>query len=436
MLVFWFRRDLRLEDNAGLYHALKSEKPVLPVFIYDRHILDELLDQPFDLRVSFIHQTNQQLHEKLQQLGSGLCAYHGFPEEIFKELLKDYPQIDGVYCNRDYDPYSIERDKKIADLCKENGLSFHTFKDHVIFERDEILSKSKNAPYTVFTPYSKMWRKSLPQNAFAPYPTEKHFGHFYQQEAKAQPTLKEMGFQAADTRLFPAKGVSNSLLHQYEEMRDFPAENATSRQGVHLRFGTLSIRALARQAQEHSFSFLNELTWRDFYHQILWNFPHVVDRSFKPEFDQVVWREAPEDFQRWCEGWTGYPIVDAGMRQLNQIGYMHNRVRMITASFLTKHLLIHWREGEAYFGKKLLDYELSSNNGGWQWAAGSGTDAAPYFRIFNPETQTKRFDPNLRYVRHWVPELNSGQYPRPVVEHKQARQRALDTYKSALKGGE
>jgi deoxyribodipyrimidine photo-lyase len=433
MLVFWFRRDLRLEDNAGLYYALREGKPVLPFFVYDRHILDPLTDQPLDMRVSFIHRTNRRLHQQLQALGSGLYAVHDFPEEAFPRLFTAFPQIEGVIANHDYDPYSCARDQKVAELCRQQGVYLATYKDHVIREKDEVLSKSKNAPYTVFTPYSKAWHKSLETNAFAPYPTGDFHQHFHRYQAPPLPELPEMGFQEY-TGDFPPLGVSNALLHQYEAARDYPAENATSRQGVHLRFGTLSPRALAAQAQKHSHAFLNELVWRDFYHQILYHFPQVVEHSFRPEFDQVAWRDSEEDFQRWCAGETGFPMVDAGMRQLNQTGYMHNRLRMVTASFLTKHLLIHWRHGEAYFGKKLLDYELSSNNGGWQWAAGSGTDAAPYFRIFNPETQVKRFDPKGRYIKTWVPEWGTERYPSPMVDHKLARQRALDTFKAALKG--
>lgn len=442
--IFWHRRDLRLEDNAGLFHALKGDYPVLPLFIFDRNILDKLEDQD-DARVSFIHDNIKRLQQELAELGTSMKVLYGFPEEIWKNLMEEY-DIKAVYTNRDYEPYAIQRDKTIAERLEKADIPFYDFKDQVIFERLEIEKKAGGA-YTVFTPYSRQWRTRLSEKMVSPeagekpisfylqaYPNHDYQHNYFQVDPFAVPSLEEMGFRRTNLE-FPPKTVSSTLIKEYDKKRNFPAQRGTSHLGVHFRFGTISIREKARRALQLNQTFLNELIWRDFYAQILANFPHVEKRSFRPEYDYIEWRNHEEDFQAWCEGRTGYPIVDAGMRELNETGYMHNRVRMITASFLTKHLLIDWRWGEAYFARRLLDYELASNNGGWQWAAGSGTDAAPYFRVFNPYTQREKFDKDWKYVKKWVPEINTRDYPEPIVEHKKARERCLATYKEGLDRG-
>ncbi|MDX2281080.1 MAG: deoxyribodipyrimidine photo-lyase [Saprospiraceae bacterium] len=436
--IFWFRRDLRLEDNAGLFHALKGEHPVLPLFIFDREILDNLPDAS-DARVQFIHQTLEQLQQQLEALGSSLLVLHGTPETAWKQVLETYP-VAAVYTNRDYEPYAKTRDASIAHLLGD--IPFRTFKDHVIFETGEVL-KDDGKPYTVFTPYSKKWRAKLnapladqsePSDIpfyLSAYPTERYFQHFYQCPSLPMPSLAALGFEPSALSI-PPNTVPRGIIRNYAALRDFPAKNGTSRLGIHFRFGTISIREKARNALELSDIFLNELIWRDFYSQILGHFPQVADRAFKPQYDRIPWLNDPDGFEKWCQGKTGYPLVDAGMRELNATGFMHNRVRMITASFLTKHLLIDWRLGAQYFSQKLLDFDLASNSGGWQWAAGCGTDAAPYFRIFNPTEQLKKFDPDYAYIRQWVPEFGTPKYPKPMVEHSFARQRCLETYKKAL----
>ena len=429
--IFWFRRDLRLHDNAGLYYALKERNPVLPVFIFDRNILDELLpDQKTDRRMAFIHHALEEIQGELKGAGATLDVRYGFPAEIFNELLTDY-RVEKVYTNRDYEPYALKRDNTIKQVLHNSGASFHTFKDQVIFEKNEVV-KDDGSPYTVFTPYSKKWKSVVADFYLKSYPTEENFNNFYKQGNRKIPSLRSMGFEPSGNA-FPSKEFEGGMIRNYEELRDFPSINGTSRLGVHLRFGTISIRKLARIAKALSETFLNELIWREFFQAVLWNFPEVVSHSFKPAYDKIKWRNDEKEFSAWCTGQTGYPIVDAGMRELNETGYMHNRVRMVTASFLTKHLLIDWRWGEAWFAKKLLDYDLAANNGGWQWAAGTGCDAAPYFRIFNPSLQTKKFDPELKYVRKWVPELGELTYPAPIVEHEFARKRCLAVYSAALK---
>jgi len=425
--IFWFRRDLRLEDNAGLYHALKENNPVLPIFIFDRNILDQLDDKK-DSRVEFIHSALGKMQDQLISMGGSLEVFYGYPIDVFKELSAKH-KIEKVFTNHDYDPYALERDAAIEALLKERGISLHTYKDQVIFEKNEIL-KDDARPYTVFTPYSKKWKGLMNDFYFKSYPTEKYFGNFLKIEPKRIPTLQEIGFEPSG-KAFPSLKLETSLIKQYDKTRDYPAIQGTSRLSVHLRFGTISVRRLTAIAKELNETYLNELIWREFYQMILWHFPHVgKGKAFKPEYDFIKWRNNEEEFHRWCIGQTGYPIVDAGMRELNETGFMHNRVRMIVASFLCKHLLIDWRWGEAYFAQKLLDYELASNNGGWQWAAGSGCDAAPYFRIFNPTIQTKKFDPELKYVRKWVPEFEEFGYPAPIVEHEYARKRCLQAYKT------
>ena len=428
--IFWFRRDLRLKDNTGLYHALTDTLPIIPIFIFDSNILDKLEDKA-DRRVAFIHAALEELQESLIAIKSSLQIYYGTPEKVFTQLLSEY-NIEKVFTNHDYEPYALERDTSITDLVTKNGKGFLTYKDQVIFEKGEAL-KDDGKPYTVFTPYSRKWKAKLTDFHLNAYPTEKYFNNFYKQPPKDILSLQSIGFINSEKK-FPSKSLKSDLLQHYAERRNFPAILGTSRLGVHLRFGTISIRQLAAYARSRSDIFLNELMWRDFYHMILWNFPHVGRSSaFKPEYDKIEWRRDVGEFDRWCNGQTGYPIVDAGMRELNETGFMHNRIRMIVASFFTKHLLLDWRLGEAYFASKLLDFDLASNNGGWQWAAGSGCDAAPYFRIFNPYLQTQKFDPNMEYVKKWVPEYWEFDYPKPIVDHEFARKRCLEVYSKALK---
>lgn len=424
--IFWFRRDLRLHDNAGLFYALKEGKPVLPVFIFDKNILDKLEDKA-DKRVAFIHAAITELQQQLLTLQSSLEVFYGFPADIFKELSEKYA-IEKVFTNHDYEPYAKRRDEEVGEILKNRQIAFHTYKDQVIFEKKEIL-KDNAQPYTVFTPYSRRWKDNLTDFFLSSYLTEKYFLNFFKQEPKPIPSLKSMGFLKGKY-LFPSKELKDEIIKKYRETRDYPGvENGTSRLGVHLRFGTVSIRENARLAISLNETYLNELIWREFYQMILWHFSKVGEgHAFKPEFEKIEWRNNEDEFAKWSEGKTGYPIVDAGMRELNGTGFMHNRVRMIAASFLTKHLLIDWRWGEAYFAQKLLDYELASNNGGWQWAAGSGCDAAPFFRIFNPQLQAEKFDKGLEYIKKWIPELNEFSYPLPMVEHSYARKRALEVF--------
>ena len=422
--LFWFRRDLRLNDNAGLFHALKSGDPVIPIFIFDRHILDELDED--DARVEFIHRSLESLKKELEDLGSTLLVVHSTPEECFSTL-----EPKAVYTNHDFEPYGIERDERVNQLLQDRGVEFHTFKDHVIFERNEVV-KDDGKPYTVFTPFSKKWKARLQKEDYQPHPVTDHVDRFLQTSPAQNLKLQDIGFRPSGAQ-FPARVIAKDIIRKYEEQRDYPSVKGTTRLSVHLRFGTVSVRQLVGIALKESEKWLNELIWREFYMMILWHFPHVVGNSFRSEYDRILWRNDPEEFEAWTDGRTGFPIVDAGMRELNQTGFMHNRVRMIVASFLCKDLQIDWRWGEAYFAKKLLDFELSSNNGGWQWAAGSGCDAAPYFRVFNPELQMKKFDPELKYVREWVPEYGTPDYPDPIVVHSEARDRTLEMYNQALK---
>jgi len=391
--------------------------------------LDQL-PQKADRRVTFIHTALTQLQQQLKKMGTGLQVFHGTPLQAFEQLTKQYP-IEQVFTNHDYEPYARERDDQISDYLQQQGITFNTYKDQVIFEKSEVV-KDNGSPYTVFTPYSKRWKATLQDFNLKAYHSEKHFSNFYKQNPLPLPSLTSLGFESTEES-FPSSAIDNTIIKQYEKYRDYPAVEGTSRIGVHLRFGTISIRELVRKAKQLNETYLNELIWREFFQMILWHFPQVgKGQSFKPEYDFIQWRNNEKEFDRWCKGTTGYPIVDAGMRELNTTGFMHNRVRMITASFLTKHLLIDWRWGEAYFAQKLLDYELASNNGNWQWAAGCGCDAAPYFRIFNPYTQTKKFDPQQLYIKKWVPELNEFTYPHPIVDHDEARKRCLEAYKKAL----
>ncbi len=428
--IFWFRRDLRLEDNAALYHALRADAPVLPIFIFDTEILQNLDDKK-DRRVALIHFYLLEIKKKLLEMGSDIKILFGKPEQVFEKILLEY-DLNAVYCNHDYEPYAESRDKKIKDILEKKGVKFISTKDQCIFEKNEIL-KDDGKPYTIFTPYSKKWKQKLNPFYLKSYPSEKYFAHFLPCPTKfSTPSLADIGFEHDPTFVLPSAQISDKIIKNYTENRDFPAINGTSRLSVHLRFGTISIRKLAQKAHELNETFLNELIWRDFYMMILWHFPHVVNGAFKKQYDEIQWRNNESEFAAWCEGKTGYPLVDAGMRELNATGFMHNRVRMVVASFLTKHLLIDWRWGEAYFAEKLLDFDLAANNGGWQWAAGSGCDAAPYFRVFNPKLQTEKFDKNLAYIRLWIPELGDFSYPTPIVAHEFARVRVLDAYKKAL----
>ncbi len=433
VVVWWVRRDLRLTDNRSLALALELARArggrVLPLFIFDRDILYEL--PAHDRRVAFLHQTLAQMASTLAARGGTLLVRYGHPAQVWGELLQRHPEICAVATGRDSEPYALTRDAHIQALLHAHGASFHGVWDHVLREPEAVLTH-EGRTYRVFTPYKTSWLRTLPPDAFDAADSEPPAELLHPStEAPQLPSLADMGF-APGAFTYPDAEVPDTLIRNYGHDRDYPGLRGTSRLGLHLRFGTVSVRALARRAQALSVTYLSELIWRDFYQMILHHFPYVATQPFKPEYDRIRWRDSPDDFARWCAGETGYPIVDAGMRELNSTGFMHNRVRMIVASFLTKHLLIDWRLGEAYFAQQLLDFELASNNGGWQWAAGTGVDAAPYFRIFSPSEQTKKFDPQLHYVRQWVPEFEQLHYPSPMVEHKFARERALSTYKAAL----
>ena len=425
--IFWFRRDLRLKDNHGLYQALESGKKVLPIFIFDEDILD-LLENKSDKRVDFIVQALQTLNSFLKSKNKGIKIFKGKPLEIYKKLTENY-EIEAVYCNEDYEPYAIKRDQEIADFLASKNIAFHQFKDQVIFHKDEIVKADKK-PYTVYTPYSKLWLNEFQKVDLQGFPSEKKLDNLLDipfEEFK----IEDIGFQKTDLA-FEVPEADLHIIKTYEETRNFPAVKGTTQLGVHLRFGTISVRKLAKIAKENNLTFLKELIWREFFMQILYHFPKVVNHSFKSKYDAIPWENNPEFLEKWKAGKTGFPIVDAGMRELNATGFMHNRVRMITASFLIKHLLTDWRIGEAYFAEKLMDYDLSANNGNWQWCASSGCDAAPYFRIFNPDEQQKKFDPDFKYIKKWIPEFGTKYYPKPIVEHKKAREKVLKVYKEAL----
>ncbi|GAA0871031.1 deoxyribodipyrimidine photo-lyase [Gangjinia marincola] len=428
--VFWFRRDLRLDDNIGFLEALKSDYPVLPIFIFDKNILDELPKD--DARVSFIFETLQSMRGELQaEHGSSLAMYYGKPVDIFKELRQDY-DIKNVFTNRDYEPYAKERDTQLAEYFSEENITFTTFKDQVIFEKDEII-KGDGYPYVVYTPYKNKWKEHFDEDKLSIHYTSQYMDNLYLNSRLPNLTLSDMGFTKSAIEV-PKYKVTPTLIQNYEDTRNFPAKDyGTSRLGPHLRFGTVSVRKMVKKAiAEKNEVFWSELIWREFFMQILYHYPKTVDNAFKSKYDRIEWRNNEAEFEKWKEGKTGYPLVDAGMRQLNQTGYMHNRVRMLVASFLCKHLLIDWRWGEAYFAEKLLDYEQSSNVGNWQWAAGSGVDAAPYFRIFNPTTQIDKFDKDREYIKEWVEEYDTDDYPDKMVDHKEARERCLSTYKEAV----
>ncbi|PQB07779.1 deoxyribodipyrimidine photolyase [Polaribacter filamentus] len=426
--IFWFRRDLRLDDNCGLFKALSSDKKVLPIFIFDEDILNKLPKD--DSRVSFLHQELENIQEQLLKINSSLSVFHGKPMEIFKDLSEKY-SIDTVFTNHDYEPYAIKRDLEITDLLESKNSSFKTFKDQVIFERDEIVKKDGTA-YKVYTPYSKKWLEAFQLQGIQFFRSEEKLENFIKNETHQFLSLEDIGFTASSIKVASYK-IDAPLIDTYQETRNFPAKNSTSKLGTHLRFGTVSVRKMVDKASKSSNStFLKELIWREFFMQILWHFPHTTKESFKPQYDRILWRNNEEEFKAWCQGKTGYPLVDAGMRELNQTGFMHNRVRMLVGSFLCKHLLIDWRWGEAYFAEKLHDYEQASNIGNWQWVAGTGVDASPYFRIFNPTTQILKFDKKLEYINKWVPDFQELTYSKEIVDHKIARERCLKTYKAAL----
>ena len=426
--IFWFRRDLRLNDNVGLFEALKSGHSVLALFIFDTEILEKLPSKE-DKRVVFIHNALSKLHDELLKVGSTLLVKHGKPLTVFENLLTNY-SVTSVYANSDYEPNSIKRDNSISDLLKSKNIPFQLFKDHVIFEKSEVL-KEDGTPFKVFTPYSRAWKNKFNPDKIRTFSSENLLDHFLKTKPIQLPSLDEIGFRYTEIKTSQPV-IDENRLRQYHETRNIPAINGTSNLSVHLRFGTMSIRELVGKAAELNEQFLNELIWREFFMMILFHYPDVAEGCFNKKYTHIGWRNQEEEFEKWCKGETGYLMVDAGMRQLNETGFMHNRVRMIVASFLIKHLLIDWRWGEAYFADKLLDFELASNNGNWQWSAGCGCDAAPYFRVFNPYEQLRKFDPDLIYINKWVKNSNNSDYPAPMVEHKFARERFLDVFKKTL----
>ena len=426
--LFWFRRDLRIEDNCGLFHALNGKNKVLPIFIFDKEILKKLPKQDARLEMILMSLNTIDLAMKAKKCSVG--KFHGTPKAIFTELIKKW-RVEKVICNEDYEPYATNRDAEIRGLLEREGVAFEMHKDQVVFAKDEIVKKD-GSPYKVYTPFSRKWLERFEDNELKTYPSETLLGNLISDESLPKINLADLGFDKS-TIVEPKYSFDNKIIDKYEETRNFPSLDSTSRLGSYLRFGIVSVRFLVQKAASRSNNiFLKELIWREFFMQILWHFPHTSHKSFKPQYDRIEWLNNPMDFEKWCKGNTGYPLVDAGMRQLNQTGFMHNRVRMLVGSFLCKHLLIDWRWGEAYFAEKLLDYEMSSNVGNWQWVAGCGVDAAPYFRIFNPSEQVKKFDKELRYIQKWVPNFQEIDYPAPMVDHKKARERCLMVYKTAL----
>ena len=425
--VCWFRRDLRLIDNHAFFQALSGKYPVLPIFIFDPDILEKLNDKT-DKRVAYIHHSLQKMNESLNNHGSSIYVFHGQIEQAFEKLTAQY-DVKEVYANHDYEPYALARDSRISNILSSKNILFKTFKDQVIFEKSEVM-KSDGTPYTIFTPYSRKWKEKFQQTPLITYPSENLLSNLLKEENNPFPSLQDIGFEDVNID-FHGFNISEERIKNYEETRNLPSVEGTTQISVQLRFGTLSVRDLVKLGIKWNEKWLNELIWREFFMMILYHFPNVVTESFKKKYDKIQWRNNEIEFEKWCKGETGYPIVDAGMRQLNETGLMHNRVRMITAGFLCKHLLIDWRWGEAYFAQKLLDFELSSNNGNWQWAAGSGCDSAPYFRIFNPTAQTLKFDPKLVYIKTWIKDFRVD-YLNPIVEHEFGRKRALEVYKKAV----
>ena len=427
MVIFWFRRDLRLDDNHALFKALKSGYDVLPIFIFDSNITNKLNQN--DHRLNYINNVLDGLNKRLSENKKKIYIYKGDPIEIISKLIIKL-KIKEIYLNKDYEPYAIDRDDKIEKLCVANNVSYNSFKDHVIFEEDQIVKKD-GTPYVVYTPYSRKWIERFQSNQLDSYPSELNLGGFVDSD-KIREVNYLMNFEK---NIISPKtyNLNKDLIDKYEETRNFPALDSTSRIGVNLRFGTVSTRKIVKTSSERSNNtFLKELIWREFFIQILWHFPHTTEKSFKDKYERIEWRNDMDDFKLWCDGKTGYPIVDAGMNQLNKTGFMHNRLRMVVGSFLCKHLLIDWRLGEKYFADKLFDYEQASNVGNWQWVAGCGVDAAPYFRIFNPEEQQKKFDKELQFIKKWIPNYDKDNYINKIVDHKFARERCLNTYKKAL----
>jgi deoxyribodipyrimidine photo-lyase len=425
--IFWFRRDLRISDNHGLNEALKSDGEVLPVFVFDENILKKLSAD--DKRMPFIHYYVKELDRELRKYGSSLCVKRGDPYEVFKKLIESF-DISNVYTNEDYEPYAIDRDNRIRRLLESKGKKLFTFNDQLIFKPGEIL-KPDGRPYEIFTPFSKKWIEKYNSQYVKYYPVEEHLSNFHLHRDNNVPKLEALGFTST-FNAFPANQLPLSKISDYSLTRDYPAMDATTHLGPHLRYGTISIRRITETAKELSSTWLNELIWREFFMHILAFFPYVTQKSFKVKYDSIDWINDERMFDKWTKGLTGFPLVDAGMRELKATGFMHNRVRMVSASFLIKHLLIDWRWGEAWFAANLLDFDLSSNNGNWQWVAGCGTDAAPYFRIFNPTRQQQTFDPNFEYIRRWLPEFGTSEYPYPIVDHESARERCIKVYKKAL----
>ena len=427
MNIYWFRRDLRIEDNKGFFEALNSGEKVLPIFIFDTKIINQLPKN--DARVNFIHDLLTKINNELLKKGKTLAIFHGEPAAIFEKLASEN-KIHDVYTNHDYEPYARQRDLAVFQVFKKHEIGFKTFKDQVIFEKSEV-TKDDGSPYVVYTPYSRKWKEKFKTVTLENFNSEDFLEAIVNHEYPFL-NLESIGFEPSEIKV-PDFDVSSNLIQNYEATRNFPALNKTSYLGAHLRFGSVSIRKMiAKAINEKNETFWNELIWREFFMQILWHFPHTNNQSFRPKYDAIKWNNNEEEFKKWCNGKTGYPFVDAGMRELNQTGHMHNRVRMVVASFLCKHLLIDWRWGEAYFANKLLDYEQSSNVGNWQWSAGSGVDAAPYFRIFNPSEQIKKFDKDLKYIKKWIPELETSHYPKEIVDHKFARERCLKVFKEAV----
>ena len=427
MVIFWFRRDLRLDDNHALFKALKSGYDVLPIFIFDSNITIKLNQN--DHRLNYINNVLDGLNKRLSENKKKIYIYKGDPIEIISKLIIKL-KIKEIYLNKDYEPYARDRDDKIEKLCVANNVSYNSFKDHVIFEEDQIVKKD-GTPYVVYTPYSRKWIEKFQSNQLDSYPSELNLGGFVDSDK-----IREVNYlMDFEKNIISPKtyNLNKDLIDKYEETRNFPALDSTSRIGVNLRFGTVSTRKIVKTSSERSNNtFLKELIWREFFIQILWHFPHTTEKSFKDKYERIEWRNDMDDFKLWCDGKTGYPIVDAGMNQLNKTGFMHNRLRMVVGSFLCKHLLIDWRLGEKYFADKLFDYEQASNVGNWQWVAGCGVDAAPYFRIFNPEEQQKKFDKELQFIKKWIPNYDKDNYINKIVDHKFARERCLNTYKKAL----
>ena len=427
MVIFWFRRDLRLDDNHALFKALKSGYDVLPIFIFDSNITNKLNQN--DHRLNYINNILDGLNKKLSKNKKKIYIYKGDPIEIISKLIIKL-KIKEIYLNKDYEPYARDRDDKIEKLCVANNVSYNSFKDHVIFEEDQIVKKD-GTPYVVYTPYSRKWIEKFQSNQVDSYPSELNLDGLLDSD-KIREVNYLMDFEKNIINPKTYK-LDKDLIDKYEETRNYPALDSTSRIGVNLRFGTVSTRKIVKTSSERSNNtFLKELIWREFFIQILWHFPHTTEKPFKEKYERIEWRYNMDDFKLWCDGKTGYPIVDAGMNQLNKTGFMHNRLRMVVGSFLCKHLLIDWRLGEKYFADKLFDYEQASNVGNWQWVAGCGVDAAPYFRIFNPEEQQKKFDKELQFIKKWIPNYNKDNYINKIVNHKFARERCLNTYKKAL----